>query len=70
MRNAAKDEMMEVALGKSASEEGESADVKKFGERMVTDHSKANDDLKAIAEKKASNCRARSQAIRVTWMRW
>jgi predicted outer membrane protein len=26
--------------------------VKKFGERMVTDHSKANDDLKAIAEKR------------------
>jgi predicted outer membrane protein len=37
MVNAAKDRMMEVALGKSASEEGESADVKKFGERMVTD---------------------------------
>ncbi len=75
MRNAAKGGMMEVALGKLAREKGQSADVKKFGERMVTNQSKANNDLKAIAEKKASNCRARSQAksgnqIRLTWMRW
>jgi len=52
MRNAAKGGMMEVALGKLAREKGQSADVKKFGERMVTDHSKANNDLKAIAEKR------------------
>ncbi len=52
MRNAAKGGMMEVALGKLTSEKGQSAGVKKFGERMVTDHSKANNDLKAIAEKK------------------
>lgn len=44
---------MEVAMGKLASERGQSADVKKFGERMVTDHSKANEDLTSIAEKKA-----------------
>ena len=48
---------MEVAMGKLASEHGQSADVKKFGERMVTDHSKANDELKSIAKKKALNCR-------------
>jgi putative membrane protein len=75
MRKAAKGGMMEVAMGKLASEQGQSADVKKFGERMVTDHSKANDELKSIAKKKALNCRARSRArsgnqIRITWMRW
>jgi len=52
MRKAVKGGMMEVAMGKLASEQGQSADVKKFGERMVTDHSKANDELKSIAEKK------------------
>jgi putative membrane protein len=62
MRNAAKGGMMEVALGKLASEKGPKRGREEFGERMVTDHSKANDDLKATAEKKASNCRARSQA--------
>ena len=60
MKKAAKGGMMEVAMGKLASEQGQSADVKKFGTRMVTDHSKANDELKSIAEKKALNCRARS----------
>ena len=52
MKKAAKGGMMEVAMGKLASERGQSADVKKFGERMVTDHSKANEDLTSIAEKK------------------
>jgi putative membrane protein len=52
VRKAAKGGMMEVAMGKLAGERAESTDVKKFGERMVTDHSKANEDLMAIAEKK------------------
>jgi putative membrane protein len=44
--------MAEVALGKLASEKASSAKVKEFGQRMVTDHTKANDDLKAVAAKK------------------
>ena len=44
--------MAEVELGKLASEKGASADVKQFGERMVADHQKANDELKAIAKNK------------------
>jgi putative membrane protein len=52
VRKAAKGGMMEVAMGKLASEQGQNADVKKFGERMVSDHSKANDELASIAEKK------------------
>jgi putative membrane protein len=35
-----------------AEQNGKSDDVKSFGKRMVTDHSKANDELKSIAEKK------------------
>jgi putative membrane protein len=43
---------MEVAMGKMAEQNAQNEDVKAFGKRMVTDHSKANDELKAIAEKK------------------
>ena len=43
---------MEVAMGEVAEQKGQSEDVKSFGKRMVTDHSKANDELKSIASKK------------------
>jgi putative membrane protein len=52
MKKAAKGGMMEVAMGKVAEQNAQSDDVKSFGQRMVTDHSKANDELKSIAEKK------------------
>jgi len=52
MKKAAKGGMMEVAMGKMAEEKAQSDDVKSFGKRMVTDHSKANDELKSIASKK------------------
>jgi putative membrane protein len=44
--------MLEVQLGKLAANKGSSDDVKKFGENMVNDHMKANDELKALAQKK------------------
>src|SRR5262245_54525373 len=50
--NAAKAGMAEVELGKLAAEKGASEDVKKFGQRMVDDHSKAGDQLKTIAQQK------------------
>jgi len=43
---------MEVVGGKVAEQNARSEDVKSFGKRMVTDHSKANDELKAIAAQK------------------
>src|SRR5213595_3735519 len=52
MKKAAKGGMMEVAMGKLAEQNGQSEDVKSFGKRMVTDHGKANDELKSIASKK------------------
>jgi putative membrane protein len=42
----------EVELGKLAQEKGTSDQVKSFGQRMVTDHGKANDELKTLAQKK------------------
>jgi putative membrane protein len=47
---AAKGNFAEVELGKLASEKSKNPDVKAFGEQMVTDHSKANDNLKPIAD--------------------
>lgn len=41
--------MMEVWLGKLAQVKASSNKVKEFGERMIQDHSKANDELKDIA---------------------
>jgi putative membrane protein len=52
LQKAAQGGMTEVELGKLAQQNGSSADVKQFGSRMVTDHSKANADLKSLADKK------------------
>jgi putative membrane protein len=52
MKEAAKGGMMEVDMGKMAQQKGKSADVKKFGSTMVADHTKAGNELMAIAKKK------------------
>jgi putative membrane protein len=65
MKKAAKGGMMEVAMGKLAEEKGQSDDVKSFGKRMVTDHSKANDELKKIAAQK--NVKLPSKEPTVSW---
>jgi putative membrane protein len=52
LTEAAQGGMAEVELGKLAASKATNAEVKKFAEQMVTDHSKANDELKALAAKK------------------
>ncbi len=52
MKEAAEGGMAEVALGQLAVDKASSGDVKKFGQRMVDDHSKANDELKQLASQK------------------
>ena len=49
VRDAAQGGMAEVELGKLATEKASSDDVKKFGQRMVDDHTKAGDQLKQVA---------------------
>jgi len=44
--------MAEVDLGKLASEKASNAQVKEYGQRMVADHGKAGDELKALAASK------------------
>jgi putative membrane protein len=48
---AAQGGMAEVELGQLAAQKASNADVKAFGQQMVDDHSKANDQLKAVASK-------------------
>jgi Predicted outer membrane protein len=48
---AAQGNMAEVALGKLATQNAQSVDVKKFGQRMVDDHTKAEQDLEGVASK-------------------
>ena len=50
---AAQAGLAEVAAGKLAASNGANAEVKKFGEHMAQDHTKANDELMQIAQSKS-----------------
>jgi putative membrane protein len=52
VKNEARGGMAEVELGKLAAEKASNANVKAFAQRMVSDHEKANDELKQIATSK------------------
>jgi putative membrane protein len=52
MIKAAMGGMLEVQLGELAVQNASNPDVKKFGQRMADDHSKAGDELKSLAETK------------------
>src|SRR4029079_860706 len=46
--------MMEVELGKMAQQKAQSQRVKNYADMIVTDHTKANDELKSIAASRLS----------------
>jgi putative membrane protein len=50
IRKAAEGGLAEVQLGQLAQQKASSQKVKDFGQRMIDDHSKANDQLKQIAQ--------------------
>jgi len=52
MATAARSGMAEVELGKLAAQKATDPEVKKFGQMMVTEHTAANNELKALAGKK------------------
>lgn len=52
IRRASSASLTEVALGKLAADQASSNDVKKYAERMVSDHTKANESLGKLAGSK------------------
>src|SRR5262245_24841828 len=52
MKQVAQHGKAEVEMGKMAAERGGSDSVKKFGERMATDHAKAGEELAKLAQDK------------------
>ena len=52
LQHAAAGGMAEVELGRMAQARAANGEVKAFGERMVSDHGKANETLKQLAERK------------------
>jgi putative membrane protein len=51
-KDAAQGGLLEVKLGELAVSKATSKEVKDLAQHMITDHSKANEELKALAEKK------------------
>jgi putative membrane protein len=54
LEKAARSGLEEVELGQLAQQKGTSQEVRSFGQRMVTDHTKLNNELKQIATQKGA----------------
>jgi putative membrane protein len=54
VRMASASGLAEVTMGQLATQKGQSEQVKQFGQQMVTDHTKANDQLIQIAKQKGA----------------
>ena len=52
INDAAEGGMMEIHMGELGQQKGQSADVKSLAARLVSDHTKANDELKQLASSK------------------
>jgi putative membrane protein len=68
VKKAAEGGMAEVELGKLAADKATSNEVKQFGQKMVDDHGKANDQLKSLAQTKnimlPADLNAKDKALR------
>jgi len=62
VKAAASGGMAEVQSGELAGTKGVNPTVKQFGQQMVTDHSKANDELKTLAAQKGATVPAAPSA--------
>jgi len=68
VKKAARGGLAEVEFGQLATQKASSEEVKKFGQRMVDDHTKANEQLKQVAAEKnidlPQNLDAKDKAIK------
>jgi putative membrane protein len=62
MTRAAQDGMAEVALAELGTRQASNEEVKQFAQRMVDDHSKANNELRDMASKKGITLPSEMQA--------
>ncbi|MDB6036448.1 MAG: outer membrane protein-like protein, partial [Verrucomicrobiales bacterium] len=58
IKDAAKGGQMEVKLGQLGADKSSNAEIKSFGERLVKDHTKANEELMKIAQAKGVDLNA------------
>lgn len=58
VKKAACDGMAEVKMSQWVVDNGSNADVKKFAQQMIADHTKANEELKAAAKSAGVTCPA------------
>lgn len=58
IKDAAKGGQMEVKLGQLGADKSGNAEIKSFGERLVKDHTKANEELLKIAQAKGVDLNA------------
>lgn len=52
IEEAAMSSQMEIKMGQLAAERASNPEIKNFGQRMVTDHTKANKELMSLAQQK------------------
>jgi putative membrane protein len=53
IKEAAQGGMAEVQMGRLGAQKGQSQEVRQFGQKLVQDHSKANQELKLLAAQKS-----------------
>jgi putative membrane protein len=54
LAKAAQANMAEVELGKLAAQKGQSDEIKRYGQHMVDDHGKANQELQELAQQEGA----------------
>lgn len=52
LAESAQDGIAEIRICKLALQKSQNADVKKFAQRMITDHTRMDNEIKALAQKK------------------
>jgi len=66
LKDAAHDGVMEVQIGRLAVDKATDPEIKQFAQRLIDDHSKANQDLTALASQKGVSLPAMSDTATIS----